>query len=254
MKKRWAVFALLLAVIVFSSGCTLRVGEDKNESRFTIQVEPEGSKAIADWKAVSLRVAEYYILPSNRSIFMTKERTLILLKASNDVVNMSAFPLGNNTYLIPTYSTDTGFKKGWNHVSLLIRFKNGTPGSLDLLWRGKPSESVMQEVHFSVEEVENGYRLTPVGLSVSEFSAFGKTYRILILPPDTPSNLSLPDTEDYLVLWTNKTLTVPLTNTRKSGDTIVVVTQPIAAIYVASNEGLAFFDKLQFPYEEFEKG
>jgi hypothetical protein len=254
MKKRWTVFGVLLLLVVLSSGCTFRE-EGKSGESFSFVIRSYNPGVISNWTAVNLEFDGMLILSDqNRSVNFTRSWTVIILKASDDVMKLNAFPLGDNTYLIPAYWRDTGFKKGWNHVSLLAELKNGSAVPLDLLWKGRPSQITVLNFNAEIRESGDEYKLSPIGISAPHtLKAFEKTYRVLLLPADVSSNLS-HISGDYAAFWNNKTLTFPRVNTKAVNGGTLITQHPMAAIYVASDDRAAFFDWVPFPYEELKKG
>ena len=122
---------------------------------------------------------------------------------------------------------------------------------------GRPGRIITLNFNAEIRESKDEYELLPVSISAPHsFKAFGKTYRILLLPPDVPQGpQGTPRiSENYSALWVNKTLTFPRVNTKTVDGGTLITQYPMAAIYIASEERAAYFDWVYFPYEELRKG
>ncbi|MDI3475125.1 MAG: hypothetical protein PWQ79_99 [Thermococcaceae archaeon] len=246
MKKRWKVLIPILLILVASSGCVIKI-ENKRDSGFTLLTEPRDVKLLTDWKAVNLELQETFLFPEeNRSLRVTRNWTLILIKVGDEVANLSALPLGNSVYLIPPQKVVDGPKRGWKRAVLSVELKNGSSITLEVLWRGKATETIGAGLNFEAIKEGGSYTLVPIGVGKPTFWAFNQTYTLLILPEDVPSSQA-SNWEELLSLWANRKLQLPINNGRTDK-------RPIATIYIAANESLAFFDRVYFPYEELEKG
>ncbi len=242
------ILAGLLALVVLGSGCVVNVKGNSPQRGFSLSLQTEGNTTVVkNWTAVRVNITSQFILDGQGTINMNKGFTAILLETENDVVNLSAFPLGKNVYLIPPYMFSEWQQPGEKYTPLNARMKDGYYVSVDVRYRGTPNRSVGLSLSFDVKKLNDGnYRVEIITFGSGTFEAFGEEYRIVVLPVKSSLNFVNIPSERYLGNWT---YILPPTNRYKENGVTTIVEYPVAEVYIEHNGHMAFLGKVYFPYD-----
>ncbi len=249
MKRSLPLVLAMLLLIIMASGCTFRVrtGGGASQSFFLSVRSHPGSGVVKGWDAVLLKPEVYAILHNpDREVSYGRPQVLVFLKVSGDVKSLSAPYLGNSTYLVPPWA----FHRFGDRMqaTLTLTLKNGTPGDVEVSYRGLPGKTVDPIVNLEVVKLnESAYKVLLLSFTQPSFSVLGESFRVLPKPINgTVSFHGLPSVK----LLRPGVYIVPAENTATTGNAVLSVSVNLLELYVSRDGRSAFVGTVGFPYNK----
>ena len=248
MRNTWMVMVLLLIFASVSmAGCVNIHAGTSETTGFSLRIIANPNVSVVrNWSAMSVEV-NIDLVPHGKSVNETLP--LVFVKVSDDVVRvveLGNYSLGNGVYLIPPGYFVPSSRWGWNRASFLAELRNGSYVSFDVRYRGNPPVRLTVPMTFEVNKTGEGYRVRVLITGIPTASVFGGEYKIVPYPiNETPDFVGFQG-ERYLGNWT---YILPLTNTQVEGNTKLVVSYPVANLYLVGNGVRFFLGTVDFPYD-----
>jgi len=248
MKRILPIVFVLVSLIVMASGCIFKVRTSGDTSQpFSLSVRSHpGSGVVKGWDAVLLRPDVSAVLHNpGREVTYGKSQVLVFLKVSSDVANLSAPYLGNDTYLVPPWA----FHRFGNRMqaTLTLTLKNGTPGDVEVSYRGLPGKTANPIVNLDIIKLnESAYKVL-LSFNQPTFSVLGESFRVLPKPINgTVSFHGLPSVK----VVQPGVYIVPAENTFTRGAAVLSVSVNLLELYVSRDDYKVFVETVGFPYDK----
>ncbi len=230
------IVPLLLLFVVLSAGC---LGHEETKTNFSIKINAVPFNPGINVTAVMFHVHAKFI--GYKHVTVNYSYPAILIKTSPDVLNLSAFKLSDDVYMLPYYS----FKNPENLASILVRMKNGSTTSVDIRVEGTPKKSIEMTINYEVKKNGMHYLVRPIGWSVKKLTVWNETFNVTLVIQRPIQIANAPTVE-----LKNDTYLLPELCKTKSGSVTAIYKYSVGDVYVIGPAGEGFVGKVYFPCEK----
>ncbi len=236
MEKR---ILLLIAIVVFSAGCLVNLETGTTSPGFSINVTYGPLKAPINVTALTVNISANFI--GYRHVTVNYSYPVVLIKAGPDVLNVSAFKLSKDAYLLPYYTfNDTN---GMTSVTLWL--KNGSITFANIKVSGKPRKLIEMSVNYEVEENGTHYIVRPLGWSEDTLELWKEVFNVTIKFDEPIQIANAPRVE-----FKNGTYVLPSACRVKNNNVLIIYRYSVGSIHIVGPSGDGFVGKVYFPCKE----